>query len=88
MSASTTVPFSTTLDGVPIDYLALDPPTAKALVDNKARLEGLMGGDGKVATTAVAQQSFTRRSSSSAPTGRASRRCSSSSCSPWSCGGR
>jgi cell division protease FtsH len=61
VSASTTVPFSTTLDGVPIDYLALDPPTAKALVDNKARLEGLMGGDGKVATTAVAQQSFSQK---------------------------
>src|SRR4051794_10059648 len=61
VSASTTVPFSTTLDGVPIDYLALDPPTAKALVDNKARLEGLMGGGGKVATTAVPQQSFSER---------------------------
>ena len=61
MSASTTVPFSTTLDGVPIDYLALDPPTAKALVDNKARLEGLMGGEGTVATTVVAPQSFSQK---------------------------
>ena len=52
MSAAPTVPFSTTIDGVRFNYLALDPPVAKALSDNKAKIEGLMAGQGKVAGTA------------------------------------
>jgi cell division protease FtsH len=53
------IKFSSTIDGVPFNYLSLDPPNAKALVDNKARLEGLMGGQGRVATASVVpKQSF------------------------------
>ncbi|MCW2982827.1 MAG: hflB, partial [Conexibacter sp.] len=61
MAAVPTIKFSTTIDGVPIDYLAMDPPTAKALVDTKARLEGLMGGKGTVATTLVPKQSISQK---------------------------
>ncbi|WP_272475095.1 ATP-dependent metallopeptidase FtsH/Yme1/Tma family protein [Baekduia alba] len=61
MSASTPVLFSTTFDGVPFDYLALDPPNAKALIDNKGRLEGLMDGKGAVTGTAVPKQSVTEK---------------------------
>ncbi|HEY6760984.1 MAG TPA: AAA family ATPase [Baekduia sp.] len=61
-AASTAVPFSTTFDGVPLDYLALDPPYAKALSDNKAKLEGLTAGKGKVAATvSVPKQSFAEK---------------------------
>jgi cell division protease FtsH len=56
-----TIRFSTTIDGVPINYLALDPPVAKALSDNKARLEGLMSGKGTVATTVIPKQSVTEK---------------------------
>jgi cell division protease FtsH len=61
VSSVTTVPFSTTADGVPFDYLELDPPMAKALIDNKAKIEGLMSGKGTVSTTVVPKQSVTEK---------------------------
>jgi cell division protease FtsH len=61
-AASTAVPYSTNYDGVPFDYLSLDPPIAKALSDNKAKLEGLAAGKGKVATTvSIPKQSFAEK---------------------------
>jgi cell division protease FtsH len=62
VSASSPVPYSTTIDGVPFDYLALDPPYAKSLADSKARIEGLMAGKGKVTGTSLApNESFTQK---------------------------